>query len=99
MKRIVEFPINIGEKIIYVSSDAYPFEPSMKELYVVMFGYNQYHDEFCMIVNEDPKAQYGGEVYLDEFGVDAFLLDEEDIAKEVLNEKVQKWRKKNKLKN
>ena len=99
MKRIVEFPVNIGEKIIYVSSDAYPFEPSMKELYVVMFGYNQYYDEFCMIVNEDPKAQYGGEVYLDEFGVDAFLLDEEDKAREVLNERVELWKKKNTLKN
>ena len=99
MKRIVEFPVNIGEKIIYVSSDAYPFEPNMKKLYVVMFGYNQYHDEFCMIVNEDPKAQYGGEVYLDEFGVDAFLLDEEDKAREVLNERVELWKKKNILKN
>ena len=64
-----------------------------------MFGYNQYHDEFCMIVNEDPKAQYGGEVYLDEFGVDAFLLDEEDKAREVLNERVELWKKKNTLKN
>ena len=99
MKRIVEFPVNIGEKIIYVSSDAYPFEPSMKQLYVVMFGYNQYHDEFCMIVNEDPKAQYGSEIYLDEFSIDAFLLDEEDKAREVLGERVNAWKKKNILKN
>ena len=99
MKRIVEFPVNVGEKIIYVSSDAYPFEPSMKELYVVMFGFNQYHDEFFMVVNEDPKSQYGAEVYLDEFGVDAFLLDEEDKAREVLSERIQKWKKKNTLKN
>ena len=95
MKRIVEFPVNVGEKIIYVSSDAYPFEPSMKEFYVVMFGYNQYHDEFFMLVNEDPKSRYGAEIYLDEFGLDAFLLDEEDKAREVLNERVELWKKKN----
>ena len=99
MKRVVEFPVNVGEKIIYVSSDTYPFEPSMKKLYVVMFGYNKYHNEFFMVVNEDPKSQYGAEVYLDEFGVDAFLLDEEDNAREVLSERIQKWKKKNTLKN
>ena len=99
MKKVVEFPVSVGDKVIYVSSDAYPFEPSMKELYVVMFGYNQYHDEFFMVVNEDPKSQYGAEVYLDEFGVDAFLLDEEDKAREVLSERIQKWKKKNTLKN
>ena len=92
MKRVVEIPVNIGDKIIYVSSDAHPFEPSMKQLYVVTFGYNRYHDEFFILVNENPKSQYGGEVYFDEFGVDAFLLDEEDKAREVLDERVKLWK-------
>ena len=99
MKRVVEFPVNVGEKIIYVSSDTYPFEPSISEEYVVNLGYNKYHDQFYVNISKDLKSLHGGEVYLDEFGVDAFLLDEEDKAKEVLNERLQKWRKKNKLKS
>ena len=99
MKKVVEFPVSVGDKVIYVSSDDFPFEPSISEEYVVNLGYNKYHDQFYVNISKDPKSLYGGEVYLDEFGVDAFLLDEEDKAKEVLNERLQKWRKKNKLKN
>lgn len=99
MKKVVEFPVSVGDKVIYVSSDDFPFEPSISEEYVVNLGYNKYHDQFYVNISKDLKSLHGGEVYLDEFGVDAFLLDEEDKAKEVLNERLQKWRKKNKLKN
>ena len=95
MKINVEFPISVGEKLIYVSSADFPFEPSMKELYAINFGYNKYHKEFFILVDDDLNSRYGAEVYLNEFGADAFLLDEVDKAKEVFNERLEAWKKKN----
>lgn len=95
MKVNVEFPISVGEKLIYVSNEYFPLEPSMKELYVINFGYNRYHKEFFVLVDDDLNSSYGAEVYLNAFGVDAFLLAEVDKAKEVFNARLEAWKKKN----
>ena len=99
MKKFVEFPVSVGDKVIFVSSDDFPFEPSISQEYVVNLGYNKYHDQFYVNISKDLNSLHGGEVYLDEFGVDAFLVDEEDKAREVLTERLEKWKKKNKLKS
>ena len=99
MKRIVEFPVSIGEKVIYLTSDAYIFKPYSKELFVVNYSYNKYHDIFCLILSEDSKALYGSEVPINNFGANMFLIEEKEKAKRILRKKVEKWKRKNTLKN